>query len=51
MITLDCKAPESWAAQLRKYADRVFRQPPPPYSKEHELNSYYWEFNLTIADI
>ena len=36
MITLDCKAPESWAAQLRKYADRVFRQPPPPYSKEHD---------------
>jgi len=29
----DCKAPDSWANQLRKYANQVFGPKPTPYSK------------------
>ena len=32
-INLDCKAPDSWANQLRKYANQVFGPKPTPYSK------------------
>ena len=32
-ITLDCRSPESWANQVRLYADRLWRPTPTPYSK------------------
>ena len=33
LISVDCTAPESWANELQKYADRVFRPPPAIYQK------------------
>ena len=33
VFLVDCRSPESWANQVRLYADRLWRPTPTPYSK------------------